>query len=123
MDSPLLDARATSSSWARKCRIFLALGEQLERAEDGQAGADQGEELLVEDEEGIELDLLRLAGAGEQAAGFDGVDVVAGLGEAGAQLFRGGGGVGLLLHAAALVGQSDDELGHGDPASRPGVGG
>ena len=39
--------------------IFLDLAEHLQRAEDGQAGADEGEELRIEDEEGLELDLAR----------------------------------------------------------------
>ena len=49
-DSPVLTRAATSSA-ARQMRIFLVLGQHLQRAEDGQAGADEGEELLVEDEE------------------------------------------------------------------------
>jgi hypothetical protein len=40
---------------------LLAPGQQLDGAEDGKAGADEGEELLVEDEKGLQLDLLGLA--------------------------------------------------------------
>ena len=50
-----------------------ALGEQVEGFQDGQAGADQGDELLVEDEEFFEIELLAAAGnadlAGEAEAG------------------------------------------------------
>jgi hypothetical protein len=56
--------------------VFLILGQHLERAQDGQARADQGEELLVEDEEGLQLDLAPLE-AGETGAGADGEDVIA----------------------------------------------
>ncbi len=89
--------------------VFLLLGEHLERAEDGQAGADEGQKLLVEDDEGFELGLLAL---GRKTARLDGVDVVAGGGELGAQFFGRGGGLGLLLDVSAFVGEFDYEFCH-----------
>jgi hypothetical protein len=37
--------------------VLLRPGQHLDGAEDGNAGLDEGEELLIEDEEGFELDL------------------------------------------------------------------
>ena len=42
---------------AAEMGVLLDLGEHLKRAENGQAGANEGEKLLVEDEERLELDL------------------------------------------------------------------
>ena len=81
---------------AAEVGVLLDLGQHLQRAQDGQAGADQGKKLLVEDEERFELDLAARHAA-ETAAGLDGEDVVAGMGEAGTQLFGGGRGLHLLL--------------------------
>ena len=92
--------------------VFLDLAQHLKRAEDGQPGADEGEELLVEDEERLELDLAP-AEAAKAAAGADREDVVAGMDEAVAQFLGGGRGLHLLLHAPTLIGQLDDELCHG----------
>jgi len=39
-------------------RIGEAFGQQVQALEDGQAGADQGDELLVEDEELLQVDLF-----------------------------------------------------------------
>src|SRR5208283_1565812 len=89
-----------------------AAGQQLDGAEDGKAGADEGEELLVEDEKGLQLDLLGLACAGQQTARLHRVDVVSSLGETRAQLFFGGCRVRLLLHLATLIRQSDYKLSH-----------
>jgi hypothetical protein len=108
----VLDADGDIFQLRAEVRQLLAAGEQLQGAEDGQAGADEGEELLVEDEEGLKVHLLGLAGAGEQAACLDGLDVVSGLGEACAQLLFGGGGEGLLLHAPTFIGEPDYEFGH-----------
>ena len=91
---------------------LLAAGQQLDGAEDGKAGADEGEELLVEDEKCLQLDLLGLAGARQQAARLDRIDVVSGLGEARAQFFFGGRRVRLLLHPATLIRQSDYKFSH-----------
>ena len=46
----------------RKFWVGETLGEQVERFQDGQAGADQGDELLVEDEEFFEVELLPASG-------------------------------------------------------------
>ena len=62
---------------------------------------------------GSSLTLRRLTP--EAAAGLDGEDVVAGMGEAGAQFLGGGRGLHLLLNAAALIGQLDYELCHAIP--------
>jgi hypothetical protein len=91
--------------------LFLDFAEHLNGAEDGQAGADEGEELLIEDEERLELDFA--AAEANAAARADRKDVIAGMGEAGAQLFGRGRGLDLLLHVATLIGQLDDELCHG----------
>ena len=105
------DARSNVFQLAGEGGIFLDFAEHLQRAEDGQAGANEGEELRIEDEEGLELDLA--AAAADGAAGADRKDVVARVDEAGPQLFGRGRGLHLLLHAAALIGQFDDELCHG----------
>ena len=39
--------------------VLLALGEQFKRTEDGQAGADERQKLLVVNEERLQLDLFR----------------------------------------------------------------
>ena len=94
----------------RKQRIFLDLAQHLQRAEDGQPGADEGEKLLVEDEERLQLDLAPRQA--DSAAGADTEDVVTGMRKAGAQLLGRRRGLDLLLHAATLIGQFDDELCH-----------
>jgi len=102
--------------------VFLDFAQHLKGPQDGQAGADQGEKLLVEDKEGLELDLA-LGEAGKACFGADREDVVAGMDEAEAQFFSGGRGLHLLLHPPTLIGQLDDELCHvlscrsGGPAS------
>ncbi len=68
--------------------------------------------MLVKYKKSLEFRLLPTSA---HTAGFDGVDVVAGLGETLAQLLGGGGGMNLLLHAPALIGQLDDELCHSLP--------
>ena len=120
-DSPVLTRLDTSSSWLRKLGVLLDLGEHLERAEDGQAGADEGKKLLIEDEEGLELDLAPRDPL-KPRAGADGEDVVAGMGEAAAQFFGGGRGLHLLLYATTFIGQLDYELCHRS-GCRPGPGG
>ena len=108
----VLDAGGDVLQLGAEVGELLAAGQQLDGAEDGKAGADEGEELLVEDEKGLQLDLLGLAGARQQAARLHRVDVVPRLREARAQLFFGGRGVRLLLHAATLIRQSDYKLSH-----------
>ena len=108
----VLDAGGDVLQLGAEVGQLLAAGQQLDGAEDGKAGADEGEELLVEDEKGLQLDLLGLAGARQQAARLHRVDVVPRLREARAQLFFGGRGVRLLLHAATLIRQSDYKLSH-----------
>ena len=110
-DSPVLTRVATSSSCGAKVGVLLALGQHLERAQDRQAGADQGEELLVEDEKRLQLDLRRRQ-PGQPPRALHREDVVAGMREARAQLFGGGRSLHLLLHPATLIGQLDDELCH-----------
>ena len=105
------DARGNVFQLAGEGGIFLDFAEHLQRAEDGQAGANEGEELRIEDEEGLELDLA--AAAADGAAGADRKDVIARVGEAGLQLVGRGRGLHLLLYAAAFIGQLDDELCHG----------
>ena len=106
-----LDAVGHIVQLAEKLGVFLDLAQHLEGAENGQSGADQGEELLVEDEKRLQLDLAP-GEARETAAARDAEDVVAGMGKAGAQLLGGGRGLHLLLHPATLIGQFDDELCH-----------
>ena len=95
----------------RKIRVLLVLGQHLNRAQNRQPGANQHEELLVENEKRLQFDLA-LREPPKSAPGFDGKDVVAGVNKAGAQLLGGGRGLHLLLHAAALVGQFDYEFRH-----------
>ncbi len=109
--SPVFTRLATSSNWAAKWAFFWILASICERAQNRQAGADQRQELLVEDEKRLQLDLAPRAAAKARARS-DREDVVAGMGKAGAQLLGGGRGLHLLLHAAALIGQLDDELRH-----------
>jgi hypothetical protein len=47
--------------------ILLALGEQFQRGKNGQAGADERQKLLIEDQEGFQLDALASAGTASQA--------------------------------------------------------
>ena len=56
-DSPVLHAGGDIFQLRGEVGVLLHLAQHLERAEDGQSGADEGEELLVEDEERLELDL------------------------------------------------------------------
>jgi hypothetical protein len=91
--------------------VFLDFAEHIEGAQDRQPGVDESEELLVEDEEGLKLDLA--LGQNSQAApGADGEDVVAGMNETVAQFLGGGRRLHLLLHPPTLIGQLDDELCH-----------
>ena len=64
--------------------VLLNLRQHLDGAENGQPGADQGKELLIEDEKRLQLDFSPLEPA-KAAAGADAEDVVAGMGEAGPQ--------------------------------------
>ena len=109
--SPRLTRAGDVVQLAGERGILLDLAEHLNGAEDGQAGADEGEELLIEDEEWLELDFA--AANADGAARADREDVIAGVGEAGAQLLGCGRGLDLLLHVATLIGQLDDELCHG----------
>ena len=93
--------------------VFLALGEEVDGAEDGEAGFDQRKELLIKDKEHVELDFF-LAAAAKGGAGLDGIDEVAGLGEAGAEFLGRGGGVCLFEDAAAFVGEADEEFCHAE---------
>ena len=119
-DSPVFTRVDTSSSCAAKCRVLLALGQHLERAENRQAGADQRQKLLVEDEKRLQLDLAprprramppraapRRRSSRPARSGVRSSSAVA------ADLH-------LLLHAATLIGQLDDELCHGF-SRRPGA--
>ncbi len=96
---------------AAKVGALLNLGEHLQRAENGQAGADQGKKLLVEDEEWFELDLAARHAA-ETRARLARKTRGSRHAEAGTQLLGGGRGLHLLLHAAAFIGQLDNELCH-----------
>ena len=82
---------------------LLDLCEHLERAENGQAGANERKKLLVEDEEGLELDLSPRHAA-QARARLHGEDVIARMGEARTQLLGGGGGLDLLHDATAFIG-------------------
>jgi len=116
-----LDAAGDVIQLAGERGLFLDLAEHLNGAEDGQAGANEGEKLLVEDEERLELDFA--AAKGDAAARTDRKDVVAGMGEAGTQLVGRSRGLNLLLHVATLIGQLDDEFCHGSacPSRRIGL--
>ena len=95
--------------------IALALNEQFQRLNDGQAGMDQGNELLVEDDELLLLDLAaprQIDLAGEQAFRLDGVDEIALLGKAIADLRLRGAVLDLLQNVAPLVGHLDGVFGH-----------
>ena len=50
--------------------VFLDLAQHFERAQDRQSGADEGEELLIENEEGLEL-YLALRESAKAGAGTD----------------------------------------------------
>ena len=91
--------------------VLLDLRQHLQRTQNRQAGANQRKKLLVEDEERLKLDLAPRH-APKAAARPDREDVIAGMGKARTQLLGGGRGLHLLLHAAALIGQLDDELCH-----------
>ncbi len=112
-----LDARSDVVELGGEVRVALVLPSISQRAEDGQAGADQGQELLVEDEERLQLGLS--ATTAEAAAGLHREDVVAGVREALPQFIRGSGRMQLLLHSASLIRQLDDELCHVFPGSLP----
>ena len=56
-DFAALDAAGDVVQLAGEPGLLLDLAEHLNGAEDGQAGANEREELLVEDEERLELDL------------------------------------------------------------------
>src|ERR1035441_3316207 len=85
--------------------------------ENGQAGADQGDKLLVEDEELLQVDLFLSAeesGSGDASgAGLDGIDEEALLGVLVAEFLFGGGGGHLLVDLAAAVSILEDKIGHG----------
>ena len=55
------DLVADGADVAPEFRVGEAVGEQVETFEDRQAGADEGDELLVEDQELFEIELLLLA--------------------------------------------------------------
>ena len=103
--------------------VLLAFDQHVERANNGQAGPDQGEELLVEDDEGFQVCALAAAAYAAHAARANRVDVVAGLGETAAQFFRGAGDLHLLLNASPLICQLDYVLCHGPLTSLPGYSG
>ena len=81
----------------------MDLCQHLKRAEDGQAGANEGKKLLVEDEERFELDLAARHAA-QTGPCLHGEDVIAGVGEARTQLLGRGSGLDLLHHATTLIG-------------------
>src|SRR6201997_3021391 len=66
-------------------QVLLALRQHLQRGQNRHTGADQRQKLLVEDQKALELDLL-LASA--QPPSLYRIDVISGLREARAQLFR-----------------------------------
>ena len=99
----------------RELRVGQALGQQVQRFQNRQAGANQRDELLVEDQELLEVDLLLAAAhrhARDLAPRLDGVDQEALLREALAQVLFGGGFGHLLVDFAARIGVLEDELGH-----------
>src|ERR1035437_6877555 len=76
--------------------IGQALGQQVQGLQDGQSGADQGDKLLVEDEELLQVDLLASAeqsSADASGAGLDGIDQEALMGVLLAEFLLGGGGL------------------------------
>src|SRR5262249_29609446 len=99
--------------------VGKAVGEEVEAFEDREAGADEGDELLVEDQELLEVDLLAFGEAaggggkrGGEGTGLDGVDQEALLRVFIAEfLFRSGSGY-LLMDLAAGVGVFENEVAH-----------
>jgi len=106
------DARSHIFKLPTEALILLPLGQQVERAEDGQAGFNQSQKLLVKDEERSQLDLLLGTTAEHGRLGLDRVDQVAGLGEARAQLLRSSGRMNLLQDATAFVSEFYGEFSH-----------
>ena len=98
-----LDAVGNVIQLGGKVRIFLTFGQHLQRAEDGESGANEGQELLVEDEERLQLDLAPLHPRKARPR-FHREHVVTGMGKPRTQLIGCGGGLRLLHHASALIG-------------------
>jgi hypothetical protein len=99
-----------------KVGVSLAFSQELESGRDGQAGVDQGEKLLVEDDEFALLDLLA-ARAGhdavaEETLGADGVDVKTLFGEAISQVCLRVRPLRLFENPAAFVGHFYKEFSH-----------
>src|SRR5262249_50374895 len=95
-----------------------ALGQEVEGFQDGQSGADQGNELLVEDEKFFEVELLAAAeqsggrDRGSRAAGPDRIDEEALLRIPVAQFLFGAGAGDLLMDLPAGIRVFEDEIGH-----------
>ena len=94
-----------------KVGILLPLGQHLQRPQNGQPGADQRKELLVEDEKRLQLDLAPRQPAKARTRAHR-KHMVPGMGKARPQLIGGGRRMHLFLHASTLIGQLDDELCH-----------
>ncbi len=109
----------TSSRTALMCGASLASVRRSDRRSSafkiGSPGANQRDELLVEDQELLQVDLFLAAAhrhAGNLAARLDGIDQEALLGKPVAQFpFRAGFGH-LLVHFAARVGVLENEFRH-----------
>src|SRR5262249_40184854 len=95
-----------------------AFGEKVEALQDGQAGPDEGDELLVEDQELLDVELLppaeKASGRDRGGAGsrLDRIDEEALRGIPLAKLLFGGGGSHLLVDLPAAVGVFEDEIRH-----------
>src|ERR1035437_1156039 len=99
-----------------KLGIGQALGQQVQGLQDGQSGADQGDKLLVEDEELLQVDLLASAeesSADAAGAGLDGIDQETLLRVLLAQFLLGGCGGHLVVDLAAPVCVLKDKISHG----------
>ena len=95
-----------------------AVGQQIERLQDRKTRANQGHELLVENEKPFEVELLRTAQdvAGDRQAGAaraDRIDEKALLRVALAKLLFGDGGGGLLVDLATSVRVFQNPFRHG----------
>src|SRR6185312_843409 len=95
--------------------VFLAFRQQLQRTQNRKPGADQRQKLLVEDQEGLKVDLLfrRLP---QHRLRLDRINQIPGLRKPRAQFFRRRSGMDLLLHTAPVISEFDREFSHAGKA-------
>ena len=100
----------------------MTLNQQIERVQDGQAGLDQGEKLLVVDEERTLLELAAATAGeagGKQSLRLDPVDEIALCGEALAHFGDGVALLHLLVGVAPFVRDFYDKFRHETALFRP----